>query len=294
MDYNLNTNGYRYLNELFHNENGNPHPQYVSVKEMIKLPENNQGKFVKFATFERKGRYYSSIFEFEIGVFDHNNGSSVCQCYFELNKLTSYTAKMIAYNQINMTSENIKAIVTDHSDEYIKIEFYISPKTNSELYFKPLNTLTYGSPNNNEYKFNVEVKETQPHGQDIICKNSMKFTENNIEIFRDLIPNSSQSLGSNEKKFAEVNGQIVRVPTDGYVAMGYGNELALIKRDYNQNIVFMLTNDGSDLREVVNIDKYGNIKVTNSNCGIKLVSPNGSTFKVTITDGGNLSTEKLS
>lgn len=294
MDYNLNTNGYKYHNELNHNDKGNPHPQYISPRERIKLPENNQNKFIKFATFERTGRYYSSIFEFEIGVLDHNSVTGMCQCYFELNKLTSYNAKMVAYNQINMTTENIKAIVTSHSDEYIKVEFYVSPKTNAELYFKPLNTLTYASYTNNDYSFNVLIEETQPHGQDIVCKNTLSFSEDNIQIFRDLLPDGDQSLGTTSKKFFEVNSKVLRVPTDGYLAMGYGNELAMIKRDHNQNIVFMLTNDGSDLREVVNIDKYGNIKVTNSNCGIKLVSPNGSTFKVTITDGGNLSTEKLS
>ncbi len=291
MDMTLKTNGFNFLNEINHNDRGNPHPQYIGVKERIKLPENNKGKVIKFAEFEKTGKYYSSVFEFEIGVLNHNGIVSKIRATFCLNKLTTHNATFYATEQLLMSSEVINAVVLEEESEKIRIGFYITAPSDAEMYFKPINTITYGSYLNNEYNFNVvSVFDNMPSGVGTVCRNTLKVAEE-LTLYRNLIPNNSETLGTNSKPFENINGKIIR-SLNGYIAIGYGSDLTTIRRTGTDTI--LAVSNGSNLVDSIKFDQYGNVEILNSATGgIKLTSPNGTKYKITINDSGVLTATRL-
>ncbi|MDU7212471.1 hypothetical protein [Clostridium sp.] len=160
MKSNLNYEGYEYLNELNHNDRGNPHPQYIKWDNIYKFPDCEANKFIKIFTFRKKADYnYSSIFSFKLIKLDHISEYRQNDIVIQIIKNgTNITTKILPMTNYGTVFIKLKAISNyDDSTKVTTVELFYQQITSNDIYgIQPLFKNVYSSYYNEEFELTLE------------------------------------------------------------------------------------------------------------------------------------------
>lgn len=159
MKSNLNYEGYEYLNELNHNDRGNPHPQYIKWDYIYKFPTCDGGKYVKFLEFEKTlDGNYSALFGFKLIKLDHTSefryNDIILQIILENN---TPKVKLFTLNNFGIVYTKVIAVSNyDSPTKNLKVELYYNQISSSDYFgFQPLFKNVFSSYYNDEFKINI-------------------------------------------------------------------------------------------------------------------------------------------